>query len=122
MDSAQTTTGMNFSIGGSLGGARLKFQVQSNEDYPVDEPNMKGACLYPTCDSKFTACVSPTVTLSTLPATPTFTNFLWSGFVGGMPVGATNGAGVVGLQFQFECVAGSTCAVDLRLGSIVLTL
>jgi len=122
MDGAQATTGMNFSIGGSLGGARFKFQVQSSEDYPVDMPNMKGACLFPTCDSRFTACVSPTVTLLTLPPTPTLTSFPWSGFVGGMPVATTTGAGVVGLQFQFECISSSSCAVDLRLGAIVLTL
>jgi hypothetical protein len=36
-------------------------------------------------------------------------------------VATTDGNGVVGLQFQFECPTASTCNVDVTLGAIVLT-
>jgi hypothetical protein len=122
MDSAASTTGMNFLLGGSLGGARLKFQVQTHDDYPADATNGKGGCLFRTCDTQWTACVGPTFTFAALAPVSTLTTFPWANFVGGLPVATTTGDGIVGLQFQLECVAPPSCSVDLRLGAIVLTL
>jgi len=40
----------------------------------------------------------------------------------GRPAAATtNGNGVVGLQFQWECVASPSCSVDVSIGTIILT-
>lgn len=122
MDSASNTTGVDFSLGGSLGGARLKVQMQTHADYPVDVANHKGGCLYPTCATQWTACVGPTLTVAAVSPAPSLVTVPWANFTGGLPVATTRGSGVVGLQFQLECVAGTTCAVDLRLGAIVLTL
>jgi hypothetical protein len=120
-DSGVVNGAMNLSIGGSLGNATLKFQVQSQEDYPVDTTNTKGACLYSSCATKFSDCVSPTDTLTTLAATPTNTTFPWSAFVGGVPKATTTGDGLLGLQFQYECQVNSPCMVDMTIGAIVLT-
>jgi len=122
MDAALSTTGIDFSLGGSLGGARLKVQMQTHDDYPVDPANHKGGCLYSTCATQWTACMGPTLIVSTVAATPALVTVPWANFTGGLPVATTTGAGVVGLQFQVECVAGPSCAVDLRLGAVVLTL
>jgi hypothetical protein len=117
-----TSTGLTLPIGGSLGGATLKFEVQSAEDYPVDTTNMKGSCLYTSCGTKYSDCVSPTTTLKTLPTAPTATTYPWTGFVGGLPTATTTGDGVVGLQFQYECQQASTCMVDMTIGTIVLAM
>jgi hypothetical protein len=116
-----TTTGLALPLGGSLGGATFKLQVQTHSDYPVDVTNMKGACLYEGCSTMWSECVGPTATMTTIPATPALTSFPWSAFTGGIPVASTDGNGVVGLQFQFECPAASACNVDVSLGAIVLT-
>jgi hypothetical protein len=116
-----TTTGIAAVLGGSLGGSNLKFQVQTHVDYPVDAPNMKGACLFTNCDQRFSQCVGPTALMTTLPATPTLTSFPWSAFTGGLPTATTNGNGVVGLQFQWECVTSPSCNVDVSIGTIILT-
>jgi hypothetical protein len=123
MDTTGTpaTTGIAAVLGGNLGGSRLKFQVQTNVDYPVDTPNMKGACLFTNCDARYSQCLGPTALLTTIPATPALTAFPWSRFTDGLPTATTNGDGVVGLQFQWECPTFPSCSVDVSLGTIVLT-
>ena len=116
-----TTTGIAAVLGGSLGGSNFKFQVQTHADYPVDVPNMKGACLFTNCDQKFSQCVGPTALMTTIPATPTLTSFPWAAFTGGVPTATTTGNGVVGLQFQWECVTSPSCSVDVSIGTIILT-
>ncbi len=112
------TTGLSVSVGGSLGGTRLKIQAQTTEDYPVDTANTKGACLYTACTTKYSECAGPTDTLTTIPATPTATALPWASFVSGKPVAATTGNGLLGLQFQFECVADTDCTLDVQFGGI----
>jgi hypothetical protein len=117
------TTGIALTLGGNLAGSQLRFQVQTDVDYPVDTANSKGACLY-NCDpsmSKWSQCVPPGSLMTTVPSAPALTNFLWGVFTGGMPNASTTGAGLVGLQFQFECGTSGGCNVDVQLGSIVLT-
>jgi hypothetical protein len=121
-DSGLVFAGMSSPIGGNLGGATLKFEVQSQEDYPVDVTNMKGGCLFTGCTTKYSECLGPTDTLQTIPATPTVTSFPWSSFTAGMPVATTTGDGVLGLQFQFECHVGTPCSIDMSLGAIALTM
>jgi len=116
-----TTTGVAAVLGGNLGGSRLKFQVQTQADYPVDPPNMKGACLFTNCDARWSQCVGPTALVTAIPATPALTTFPWSGFTGGLPTATTNGNGVVGLQFQWECPTFPSCSVDVAIGTIILT-
>ncbi|HEY3594463.1 MAG TPA: hypothetical protein VGL13_11335, partial [Polyangiaceae bacterium] len=77
---------------------------------------------YSTCASQFSACSGPIVALSTVSATPALTTLPWNHFTGGVPVATTNGARIVGLQFQVECPVFPSCDVDLRIGAIVLSL
>ncbi len=59
--------------------------------------------------------------MNTIPAAPTLTSFPWTRFTGGLPAATTNGNGVVGLQFQWECVTPPSCSVDVSIGTIILT-
>ena len=119
-----TTTGLSLTIGGSLGGAGLKVQPQTSTNYPVDTANGKGECLFTDCDARFSQCSPPTVTLSTIPATPEVTNLPWAMFTAGVPeaTATTDGNGLVGLQLQFECSGGTACAINVQLGTIALTM
>jgi hypothetical protein len=115
------TTGIAAVLGGGLGGSQLKLQVQTNVDYPVDATNMKGACLFTSCDARYSQCAGPTAVMTTIPASPTLTSFPWAMFTGGLPTATTDGNGVVGLQFQWECVTSPNCNVDVSIGTIILT-
>jgi hypothetical protein len=105
---------------GNLGGSQVKIQVQTAADYPVDTANMKGACLFTDCSAKWSQCAGPTATMGNIPSTA-LTSLAWSKFTGGSPTATTNGDGVVGLQFQWECGTSPSCAVDVQIGTIVLT-
>lgn len=118
---AQAFTGINFSVGGSLGGAVLKAQIQTHVDYPVDVANAKGGCSFTNCDAKFSECAGPSYQV-VVPATPEAVDLPWSSFTGGTPVPDVTPDGLVGLQFQLECQSDAACAVDLTLGKISFTL
>jgi hypothetical protein len=120
-----TTTGLELVMGGDLAGATLKLQVQTEKNYPVDTVNTKGSCMFDDCATRWDVCVPPTATFSIIPeaANPEDPlEFTWDEFIGGAPEASTNGAGVVGLQFQFECSGSETeCAIDITLQNITLT-
>ncbi len=118
---ASAFTGINFSIGGTLGGAVMKAQIQTHEDYPVDVANSKGGCSFTDCDAKFSECAGPTYQL-VVPAAPEPLDLPWSMFTGGMPTAAVTPNGLVGLQYQLECQADAACTFDIMLGSVGLTI
>ncbi|HEX6274485.1 MAG TPA: hypothetical protein VFZ53_15690 [Polyangiaceae bacterium] len=114
-------TGLTFELGGTLNGAALKFQVQTAENYPADPANTKGACVFESCDTRWTECKGPDTTV-TVPATSEPMTFAWEDFMNGAPNAGVNASGLVGLQFQLECQSQeAACAVDITLGSITLT-
>jgi hypothetical protein len=114
---ASAFTGLTFAVGGALNGAVMKAQVQTHDDYPIDVANTKGGCMYTDCANRFTECAGPTMQL-VVPASPETQDLPWSSFTGGTPVADVTPAGLVGLQFQFECQADVDCAVDVTLGTI----
>jgi hypothetical protein len=118
---ASAFTGIDFAVGGVTGGAVLKAQVQTHEDYPVDVANMKGGCSFTNCDEKFTECAGPTHQV-VVPAVPETLNLPWSSFAGGTPNADVTPEGLVGLQFQLECQSDAACVVDLTLGDIGFTI
>jgi hypothetical protein len=117
---ASAFTGLTFSVGGNLGAAVLKAQIQTHLDYPVDVANTKGGCVFTDCDARFTECAGPTATL-TVPATPEAVMLPWSSFTGGTPVAEVTPEGLVGLQFQIECQSDAECPIDFTLGAISFT-
>lgn len=119
-----TTTGLEIPMGGSLGGASLKVQVQTHSNYPVDVENTKGGCLFMSCDDKWSECVGPSTTVG-VPASMEAVDLPWSDFVGGIPTESpgTDGSGLVGIQLQFEgCTDDAGCPIDVTFGAIVLTM
>jgi hypothetical protein len=118
---ASAYQGISFSMGGTLGGTVAKFQVQTDETYPVDVANAKGACLFTDCDLKWEQCMGPTLTL-TVPETPDALMLPWADFPDGTtPQGAAplTPDGIVGIQFQFDgCEMDGGCAIDITIGTI----
>jgi hypothetical protein len=119
-----TGSGLRIVMGGSVGGATLKLQVQSETNYPVDTANTKGSCMFTDCATRWDVCKPPTATIPTVPAAPDTAapiELSWGAFTGGSPNDTTDGIGVVGLQFQWECPSGDVaCEIDVTLGSISL--
>jgi hypothetical protein len=121
---ASMYTGITFTMGGTLGGTSAKFQVQTDETYPVDVTNSKGACLFTDCDAKWEQCMGPTATL-TVPEAPEAITLPWSEFPDGTtPQGAAplTADGIVGIQFQFDgCVTDAGCPIDVTIGNLSFT-
>jgi hypothetical protein len=118
---ASAFTGITFSVGGTTGGAVMKAQIQTHEDYPVDVANSKGGCSFTNCDQRFTECAGPTYQL-VVPVTPEPVDLPWSSFAGGTPTPEVTPAGLVGLQYQLECQSDTACTFDITLGSVTLTI
>lgn len=118
---ASAYQGISFSMGGTLGGTTAKFQVQTDETYPVDVANTKGGCLFTDCDLKWEQCMGPTLSL-TVPETPEVLMLPWGDFPEGTtPAGgaALTPDGIVGIQFQFDgCLADAGCPIDVSIGNI----
>ena len=118
---ASAYQGITFTMGGTLGGTAAKFQVQTDETYPVDVANTKGACLFTDCAGKWEQCMGPTLSL-TVPETPEALTLPWGDFPDGTtPDGAAplTPDGIVGIQFQFDgCTTAEPCAVDVTIGNI----
>jgi len=118
---ASAFTGISFSVGGSLGGAVLKAQIQTHVDYPVDTANSKGGCTFMNCDNRFTECAGPT-TLVAVPEMAAPVALPWASFTAGTPVAEVTPDGLVGMQFQLECQQDVACAADFTLGTINFTI
>jgi len=117
---ASSFGGLNFKVGGSMGGAALKLQVQTAENYPADPPNSKGACIFSDCAARWSECKGPDTTV-VVPAAGETVSLDWSAFTAGSPNADVDPAGLVGLQFQLECQSmDADCVVDIVLGEISL--
>lgn len=118
---ASAYQGITFTMGGTLGGTIAKFQVQTDETYPVDVANTKGACLFTDCDTKWEQCMGPTMAL-TVPEEAEALMLPWGDFPDGTtPDGAAalTPDGIVGIQFQFDgCTTADACPVDVTIGNI----
>jgi hypothetical protein len=112
--------GLEFTAGGSMGGAALKLQVQTAENYPADPANSKGACIFTDCATQWSECKGPDA-IVTVPANPELISMEWAAFAAGSPNTGVNPEGLVGLQFQLECQAMTECVVDMTLGAVSLT-
>jgi hypothetical protein len=104
---ASRWTGIRFTIGGDLGETgQLEFQVQTNNDYPIDSSNSKGACAGDWNDG----CASNTFSFDEFPAEPAPLEVPWSGLTGGQP-NAMESAELLGIQWQFNCA--DVCDLDV---------
>ena len=113
--------GLTFNVGGTMNGAALKLQVQSAENYPAEPANMKGQCIFESCDTKWSECKGADTTV-VVPAAGEDVSLEWSAFATGMPNAGVNPTGLVGLQFQLECQSQeAACEVDITLGNVSLT-
>jgi hypothetical protein len=117
---ASTFGGLSFTVGGSMGGAALKLQVQTSENYPADPANTKGECVFDNCDTRWSDCKGPDMIVP-VPEAPGEVTLPWDSFTAGSPNASVNPEGLVGLQFQLECQSqDAECVVDITLGQVNL--
>jgi hypothetical protein len=117
---ASTYGGLEFTVGGSMGGAALKLQVQTSENYPADPANSKGECIFTDCATQWSECKGPDAIVP-VPEKTGPVAMEWAAFAAGSPNTGVNPDGLVGLQFQLECQAMTECVVDMTLGNVSLT-
>jgi hypothetical protein len=112
---ASRFTGIRFVIGGSLGEfGELEFQVQQNNNYPIDSSNSKGACGGTWTDG----CGSNAfVYEEEFPAEPAEIQVPFASLTGGSP-NAIEAAELLGVQWQFNCEEEEVCAVDVYLTEV----
>jgi hypothetical protein len=116
---ASAFAGIAFSVGGSMGGAVMKAQIQTHADYPVDVASSRGGCSYTDCEDVFSECSGPVHQL-VVPARPETIDLPWTAFSDGRPVNEVTPEGLVGLQFQLECQADTECTFQLTLANVSL--
>lgn len=112
------TTGVRVTIGGTLGGAKLNVQMQTNENYPANTDG-KGAC----AAGNWTDCASAkTAYIEAFPESPSPLEFPFTSFSGGLPVDTPTLSDIVGIQFHLDCPSDATadCAVDFTIGDVTL--
>lgn len=114
--SSQWTTGIRLTIGGTLGEAKLAFQLQQNNDYPISATDGKGACT----GTWGSGCSNNSTTL-TIAETPAPIEIKYSDLTGGAPE-AVNLADVIGFQLHVDCPqnAAADCPVTLTVGKVEL--
>jgi hypothetical protein len=114
--SAADFAGITFTLGGDLGGASVLFQMQMSEDYPIDEANSKGECVYTSEDTAWSECTNNQVTLGT--PDPGVLEFEWAQFKGGTPKTPLDPSQLLGIQWQVECQTEEDCVVDFTLDDL----
>jgi hypothetical protein len=108
---ASRWTGIRFVMGGSLGtSGELEFQVQTNNNYPIDTSNSKGAC----GGSWEDGCASNRYVFAEFPAEPAPLEVPFASLTGGAPE-AIESAQLLGIQWQFNCATGDACEVDVTM-------
>lgn len=106
---ASRWSGIRFTMGGDLGvSGELAFQVQTNNNYPIDISNSKGAC----AGAWGEGCDSGTYIVEEFPAEPAPIEVPWSSLTGGAP-NELEPAELLGLQWQFNCAEGDSCELDV---------
>ena len=116
---ASAFTGISASIGGTLGNATLVWQIQTDNDTPINTSTGKGRCAYPS-GTMWNDCGynSYTFASGSVPSTPTTFNEAWSQFTGGKPVTTIEANEIIGTQWQLECRTGGTCNVNITIDDV----
>jgi hypothetical protein len=114
---ASAFAGVEFAVGGSMGGSVLKAQVQTHADYPVDVADPKGGCSFTDCRDRFSECSGPVHEL-VVPPRPETLSLPWSAFSDGVPVNDVTPEGLLGLQYQLECQADTACEFNVTLSNV----
>jgi hypothetical protein len=115
--SAAAYQGIRFTVSGSTGGATMLFQVQTNNNYPIDNTNSKGAC-QGTWSSGCGNNQAPAITVT---ATATPVEIKFTDLTGGQP-DAMDPKEILGIQWQWNCTTPPTgttsCPINVTLGTV----
>src|SRR5690606_21465762 len=104
-------SGIQFDVSGTPGEAgSLVLQVQTSENAPIDEENMRGEC---EAD-----CANPQATIEELSEEVTTVQLAWADFTGGSPVDSLSPNQLLALQFQAECETDEMCQVDVTIDNL----
>jgi hypothetical protein len=113
--------GIQFEVGGDLGGGALDFQVQTSTNYPIDGRNQKGECT----GTWSTGCANNHHAVTVTPDL-TRVQFTWAELTEGStqevdggsrnsPMDPTN---ILGVQWQVNCPSSATCDMDFRIDTV----
>jgi hypothetical protein len=116
---ASAYAGISFQISGSLGGATLSFQVQMNDDYPIDTANKKGACTGGSWSQ--TACWNNRAAV-TVTADVTTVSYTWDELIGGYPTSPVDPRQLLGIQWEANCSTATACPVDFTIDTVQFTV
>lgn len=117
-DVSSFTGGIRMTLSGNLGDAKLVFQVQTNNNYPIDTTNSKGACT----GTWSSGCGNNTTTSLTVTDTPTPIDIPWASITGGSPNATVETGELLGVQWQINCPTDATanCNPTLTIGTVEL--
>ena len=116
---ASAYAGVEFDLLGTLPeGVQLQLQLQTNENYPVDEEQMRGACEFTDLTARWLQCLNPAA-VADVPSGGGVVTVPWDAFSGGQPDEGANPAELLGFQWQFVCeTAGTPCAIDVSIDNL----
>jgi hypothetical protein len=108
--------GVQFTLSGSIAGGSVAVQLQTEENYPVDTANTKGACVAPSGVEPWDVCKSNSYEVPALDAANGYNYYIpWAQFTGGAPIATVSPNQLLGVQFQTNCGPDAECPVDLML-------
>lgn len=115
---ASSWDGLEIQVTGDLGGGELVVQLQTDENYPIEDD--KGACMFESEDSRWTDCANSQTALEAVTADGLAPiQLTWDQFSGGMPNDEKPDARQLrGIQLQFNCDEDTTdvpCVFDVQL-------
>lgn len=112
---ASAYSGITFTIEGDMGDTELDFQVQTSDNYPIDDANEKGECAYTNEDDKWSECTNNHVVVEY--SEPTTVQIPWEDLVGGKPVATLDPTDLLGVQLQLNCA--DVCNPDITIDNLM---
>jgi hypothetical protein len=113
---ASAFTGISVTTQGNAGGSNLFLQLETSRNMPNDYPD--GQCEYSSEANRWVDCVYNRTAITGITATSQVVELPWSQFTGGVPIDPVDETELLGVQLQFECTAGSDCAIDVTIAEL----
>ncbi len=113
--------GIQVTVGGSIDeGGVFDLQLQTDENYPINDSDGIGSCEFEEEDNKWNVCTNNYFRLTGMTPEETITYYIpWTEFDGGTPVDTLSPNQLRGLQFQAGCdVDKAPCEIDLQVHDV----
>ncbi|MBN1609298.1 MAG: hypothetical protein JW940_21890 [Polyangiaceae bacterium] len=115
---ASAFAGISVTIQGDTAGSSLFLQLETSRNMPNDLPG--GQCEFASEATRWDDCSYNRIAITDITAASQVVELSWSQFTGGVPITPVDEAELLGMQFQFQCVAGADCAMDVTITEVRL--